>query len=212
MDCPLQTAVGPVGAGGGVGGLRLRNVDEKASSTSGGHAGTLLIRLSCPLCPPHILQNLWLSSGPFYPTVPVSSIRSCPWRPASVSPYVTRRGRRERAIDKSDKAIFHSPFSQHCFCERRATSALSTLYPGGSPQGVFQAPGHALTSNDLVTLSRHMFIVVCGGVLHTLHVCVCGFYDSLFSLQFWTFPTVNKVFRTFRGCFALFSIGSVYRV
>lgn len=142
-----------------------------------------VLRTSCRTCAGVL--------GPFYPTVPGSSIRSCPGRPASVSPYVTRRRRRERAIDKSDKAIFHSPFSQHCFCERRATSALSTFHPGGGPRGVSRPPRSAQASNGLLTRSHCMFIVVCEGVLHTC-MCVWRFRIPCFLIRFGRFPPSTR--------------------
>lgn len=77
------------------------------------------------------------SVGPL-PTVLVSSIRSCPGRPASVSPYVTHHAHRKRAIDKSDKAIFHFPFLS-IVCECCARNALSTFHPRGLTLGIFQS-------------------------------------------------------------------------
>lgn len=75
-----------------------------------------------------MLYSLCSGVGPV-PTVLVSSIRSCPGRLASVSPYVTHIHIEKRAIDKSDKAIFHFPFLSivRLWCVTNLLSTFSGL-------------------------------------------------------------------------------------
>lgn len=76
-----------------------------------------------------MLYSLCSGVGPV-PTVLVSSIRSCPGKLASFSPYVTLiHTEKKRAIDKSDKAIFHFPFLSivRPWCVRNLLSTFSGL-------------------------------------------------------------------------------------
>lgn len=98
----------------------------KRSPASRGMLGALLTRLSCPVCEVHfkigaggvslyILKGLVLYSlcsgvGPV-PTVLVSSIRSCPGRLASVSPYATHIHIEKEPLIRAISPFFIFPFS-----------------------------------------------------------------------------------------------------